>query len=102
MPNILVEAMFYDCARISTNCITGPQELISDGVDGFLINVDDEEEYARKLQSLINDEQLRLSFCERAKVRCDEFSPEKNLSEVVEIDTDFISDLIVIHLLKLF
>lgn len=77
LPNILVEAMFYNCVRLATDCLTGPKELIDDGVDGFLSNVNDCDEFSRKLQQLIDDENLRIKMCENAKLRCQDFLPEK-------------------------
>lgn len=65
-PNALGEAMFYPLPCISFDCIAGPRDLIDDGVDGFLVPMDDEEMYAKKLKMLMTDEKLRSSFQEQA------------------------------------
>ncbi len=74
--NILMESIYFECARISTDCIAGPSELINDGVDGFLCKVDDEKEFSKKLEILLKDENLRYKFTQNANLRKDEFKVE--------------------------
>jgi len=39
LPNVLVEAMMCGCTPVSTNCPTGPQEVLADGKYGYLVPV---------------------------------------------------------------
>lgn len=39
MPNVLVEAMMCGCTPVSTDCATGPRELLKDGTYGYLVPV---------------------------------------------------------------
>lgn len=41
LPNVLVEAMMCGCTPVSTNCPTGPRELLQDGKYGYLVPVHD-------------------------------------------------------------
>lgn len=41
LPNVLVEAMMCGCTPVSTNCPTGPRELLDGGKYGYLVPVDD-------------------------------------------------------------
>lgn len=66
-PNALAEAMAAGCACISYDCPTGPTELIEHGVNGFLVELGDEEAYARLLQRLIDDTALRARFSHNAR-----------------------------------
>ena len=45
---------------------TGPAELISDGINGFLIPAFDLDEMAEKIGRLMEDESLREQFSGRA------------------------------------
>lgn len=51
LPNALMEAMASGLICISTDCPTGPADLIQDGVNGFLIPLNDEN----KLQNTIKN-----------------------------------------------
>lgn len=74
--NILMESIYFDVARISTDCIAGPSELIEDGKDGFLCEVDNTDEIAKKLEILMRDENLREEFIKNANLRRDDYSIE--------------------------
>lgn len=53
MPNALMEAMGVGLPCISSNCETGPAELILDGKNGFLFPVADHQALADKMIKLI-------------------------------------------------
>lgn len=74
--NILMESIYFDIARISTDCIAGPSELINNGKDGFLCEVGDEKGVAEKLEILMRDENLREEFIKNANLRRDDYSVE--------------------------
>jgi len=74
--NILMESLFFGIARISTDCIAGPRELINDGVDGFLCPVGDSAQIAKKLEILMSDEKLRDTLVQNANKRTADFSIE--------------------------
>ena len=54
-PNVLCEAMAYGCACISFDCIAGPNEIITDKVDGYLVKDGDIDALAAKINFLINN-----------------------------------------------
>lgn len=41
MPNVLIEAMMAGCTPVSTNCKTGPSEVLQNGKYGYLVPVKD-------------------------------------------------------------
>lgn len=63
-PNALIEALHFGLPSISTNCPTGPSELIEDGTNGFLIPITDLKALENKLQLLMTDGTLRKKFSE--------------------------------------
>jgi glycosyltransferase involved in cell wall biosynthesis len=62
LPNVLVEAMMCGCTPVSTDCPTGPQEVLAGGKYGYLVPVDDPEAMAaaiaKALDAPIADELL--------------------------------------------
>ncbi len=78
-PNALIEAMHFGMACVSTDCPTGPSELIEHGVNGFLIPVNDQEELEKHLQRLVDDEELRNRFGEQARESVERFESEEIL-----------------------
>jgi len=49
MPNVLIEAMMAGCTPVSTDCETGPRELLVNGKFGYLVKVNDIESISRGL-----------------------------------------------------
>ncbi|MEP7242297.1 MAG: glycosyltransferase family 4 protein [Gammaproteobacteria bacterium] len=58
-PNALLEAMGMGAAVVSTDCQSGPGELIADGVNGRLVPVDDIDELMRVMAELMAGGSLR-------------------------------------------
>lgn len=54
MPNALMEAMAAGLPCVSTDCDTGPEDLITDGENGFLIGVNDADALARRLIEIMD------------------------------------------------
>lgn len=76
-PNALLEAMQVGRAVISTNCNYGPSELIENGVNGFLVPINEIATFAHFLDTLMADEQLRLRFGIAAKETSKRYSAEQ-------------------------
>lgn len=74
LPNVLIEAMASGLACISFDCIAGPGDLIINGKNGFLVKMYDCEEYIIKLNSLINNQELRKEFSMNAQKNAEEFN----------------------------
>lgn len=67
MPNALMEAMASGLPCVSTNCPTGPNELIVDGVNGYLIEINDDEKCAQRIIQILSDRDVSLSIGEHAR-----------------------------------
>lgn len=61
-PNVLSEAMANGLACISFDIVTGPSEIIMDGVDGLIVEDQNIDDLANGLSRLIEDENLRFNL----------------------------------------
>ncbi|WP_406080718.1 glycosyltransferase family 4 protein [Streptomyces zaomyceticus] len=73
----IVEAMRCGLPVVSTDCPHGPREIIADGVDGFLVPVDDTAAYARTLRRLVEDDELRAKTARAALDASTRFDPAR-------------------------
>lgn len=71
MPNALIEGMAMGMACISVDFPSGAaSEIITNGVDGFVVPMNDVNALAEKLQVLISNDCIRESFqCKARKIR---------------------------------
>ncbi len=58
-PNALVEAMSLGIPCVASRCPTGPDEIVTDGIDGLLVPVRDPRGLARAIDRLLDDALLR-------------------------------------------
>ena len=89
MPNALAEAMATGLPCISTDCKTGPRDMIEDGVSGYLCRVGDEgdmEEKIRKIISMSKNERAEMGKAARKRITelCDDDINIARLIDVIE------------------
>lgn len=77
MPNTLIEAMSLGLPCISTDCpCGGPKDLIEDGVNGYLVPVDDDGALAKRLAELLADPEKAEEIGRNAAMLQEEYLPE--------------------------
>ena len=54
-PGTLCEAMGYGCAVVAYDCLTGPRDIITHGVDGLLVEAGNIAALTESIQHLIDD-----------------------------------------------
>lgn len=75
-PNVIGEAMSASLPVVAFDCMAGPAEMISDGVNGYLVPLFDTNTFQEKLLNLMNDEGLRIRMGNNAKKSIMRFSSE--------------------------
>ncbi len=72
-PNVLLEAMSAGIPCISFRCDYGPEEMIDDGVNGWLVEPENFEELAQKLTKLMKNEEFRNRLGSAARERTKQY-----------------------------
>lgn len=74
-PNSLLEAMAYGLPVISTDCDTGPRDMISHGVNGLLLPASDNSlKLSQAIESVIEDPDFAVSLGTAAKMVRNQFA----------------------------
>ena len=94
-PNVLLEAMAVGLPVISTNCLSGPLEILNDNEPitiakgefylakyGILINVDDDIALSKAILFLRNNEDQRKTYCDLGFQKAQNFSLPKIYDQV--------------------
>ena len=84
-PNVLLEAMACGVPVISTDCPSGPGEIITNSINGILVSSGNEKALAEAMLSLLKDENLRKKFSKENKKRVEDFRIEKILPKYEEL-----------------
>jgi len=75
--NVIIEAMVCGCPVISTDCQSGPNEIITHKKDGYLTPVGDVDAMSDAISTLLENKSLRESIIENAYHRANDFRLEK-------------------------
>jgi N-acetylgalactosamine-N,N'-diacetylbacillosaminyl-diphospho-undecaprenol 4-alpha-N-acetylgalactosaminyltransferase len=101
-PNALVEAMICSCVAVSTDCPSGPREILAPQSDkgiqagveyaefGVLVGVDDTASLRESLETLLAKKELREKYAQKAKERAADFHVSTILKQYSEIFLDVI------------
>jgi glycosyltransferase involved in cell wall biosynthesis len=76
LPGVLIQAMACGAAVVSTDCPSGPSEIITGGADGVLVPVADVGAMAREFARLLGNAELRQRFGERGRETAERFRVE--------------------------
>lgn len=79
-PNALGEAMVSGLASICFNFVAGSTDLVIDNKTGLLIPMGNTKLFAKKLQTLMDDESLSERLGKAGKLHCEQFS-KNNIGE---------------------
>ncbi len=83
--NVILEAMASGAPVISTRCPSGPDEIITNGVDGILVPVGNEKALSDAILKLLSDQELRRRFSTNGRKRVADFKVEKIVAEYEKV-----------------
>ena len=83
--HVIVEAMAVGVPVISTNCNSGPAEIIKDDKYGVLVPVGDYKTLAKKIVELLRNENLRQYYREIGPQRARDFEAKKIVNKYEKI-----------------
>ena len=84
-PNSLLEAMYINGYVVSTNCPTGPSEIISHNEDGLLCEMNNKEELASAMEKMCFDENFRNYVFENSRRKIAKFDEQIMVQEYRDI-----------------
>ncbi len=87
LPNVLLESLVLKKMIISSNCRTGPKEILLNGKGGLLFKVEDYKELHKKIIFYINNKKKCHKMLKLAIKKLDRFEKKKNLDEYYKLVT---------------
>ena len=76
LPMVLLEGKAHGLPLVAFDIMTGPSDIIDDGVNGFLVKHFDLNDMAEKLKLLMEDDELRCRMSHDAAIGMEKFSEE--------------------------
>lgn len=78
---VLIEAQSRGLPIVSFDCPSGPAEIISNNIDGYLVENGNTNMLANRISRLIENESIRREFSDNALLSAEHFEPEKIMSQ---------------------
>ncbi len=85
LPTVLIEAMACQLPIISTDCKTGPREILQNGENGVLVRVNDIESLANSMILLASEQNLLKKLKESGIKRAQRFDIKKTSQDWVNL-----------------
>lgn len=85
LPMVLLEAKANGLPIVSFDCLTGPSEIVRDGVDGILVEPNDTDRLCEKICELIEKPELRAEFSAHSKENIELFDKQTIVKKWVDL-----------------
>lgn len=77
LPLVLLEAKSWSLPVVAYDCPTGPKEIINHQQDGFLIPMNNKQEFLKSMENLATDDALFFAMSEKTEQTAMKFDGEK-------------------------
>ena len=85
LPNTLIEALACGCPAVSTDCPSGPNEIIENGKSGILVTLKDEKALAQAMIKILSDSSFSQELIKNGKKRAEDFSLKNIINQYERI-----------------
>lgn len=85
LPTVLIESLILGKLIVSSDCPTGPREILNDGKAGLLVPVGDAEELCEAMHRLLTDDTLATGITLNIKEHQREFLFDKTINQFREV-----------------
>lgn len=85
LPMVLLEAMSQGMACISFDCKTGPSDIITNDLNGLLVEDQNFDDMTKNLNLLINDEERRIKYANNSLDSLEKFKIENIYNKYLKI-----------------
>ena len=89
-PNVLSEAMAMGCCCVSYDIVTGPREIIIDGLDGVIVENHNIDDLSKMLATVMKDKSLRFEYGLKAIEDIARFKKDKVMKKWEDLLTKII------------
>ena len=82
---VLIEAQAMGIPAVSFNCKEGPNEIIENGINGYLVKDGDISGFAEKLKELMVDYEKRIIFSKKTKIHLNRFKIDVVMDQWIQL-----------------
>lgn len=75
-PMVITEAMICGLPVVSFACPCGPRDIINDGIDGFIVENGNREQFINRVCEMIENEEMRIQMGKQAQKNIQRYSIE--------------------------
>lgn len=88
---VLIEAMALNCPIVSSDCPTGPEEILAFGKAGALVPIGDEQAMATAIERTLSDTEYREELTSNMKEQIKNFDIQVSMVKIEHLVSSLLS-----------